>query len=149
MSDEVAANFSALCQYDPIFLDQPFATLFYTINTFANHFMFHVIDEVVTQIIPFGIPLHSYHFHTWNKFIKKTNARILEELESFKLSDWSFGFIIWGIACGISTAVFVIEMIMWSKVKAKWVKKWGRRDDKKQSKAVKKTRIIYVSPAPE
>jgi hypothetical protein len=149
MAEEVAANFSALCQYDPNFLDEPFATFLLTINTLANHFMFHVMDEVVTQIIPFGIPLHWYHFHTWNRFVKKTRARMVEELESFKLCDWSFGFIIWGIACGISTIVFIMEMMMWPRVKAKWAEKWSLGDETMRRKEVRKTRIILVSPAPD
>jgi hypothetical protein len=149
ISDDGAANFSALCQYDPILLDEPFATLPMTINTYADNFMFHVINEVVTQIIPFGIPLHSYHFHTWNRCTKRTKARMLEELESFKLCDWSFGFIIWGIACAISTIVFVMEMLMWPRVKAKWAKKWRIRDEKTQRKQLRKNRNILVRPAPD
>jgi hypothetical protein len=149
INDDVAANFSALCQYDPILLDEPFATLPMTINTFANNFMFHVINEVVTQIIPFGIPLHWNHFHIWNRYTTRTNARMLEELESFKLCDWSFGFIIWCIACGISTIVFIMEMLMWPRVKARWAKKWRIRDGKTQRKQLRKNRNILVSPAPD
>jgi hypothetical protein len=74
---------------------------------------------------------------------------MLEELESFKLCDWNFGFIIWGIACAISTIVFVIEMLMWPRVKAKWAKKWRIRDGKLRKKAVRKDRNILVSPAPD
>jgi hypothetical protein len=149
INDDVAANFSALCQYDPILLDEPFATLPLTINTFADNFMFHVINEVVTQIIPFGIPLHWHHFHTWNRCIKRTKARLVPELESFKLCDWNFGFIIWGIACVISTTVFIMEMLMWPRVKARWAKKWRIRDETMRRKEVRKTRIILVSPAPD
>jgi hypothetical protein len=77
VNEKVAANVSAFCQYDPIPLGSSYATIPVTINTFANHFMFHIIDEVVTQIIPFGIPLHWLHFHTWNRCTSKTNARPL------------------------------------------------------------------------
>jgi hypothetical protein len=149
MGEDVAANFSAICHYVPIYLDEPYATLPVTINTFANHFMFQVIDEVVTQIIPFGIPLHWHHFQIWNRYTKRTTARLLPELESFKLCDWNFGFIIWDIACVISTIVFIMEMLMWPRVKAEWAKKWRIRDETMRRKEVRKTPIILVSPAPD
>jgi hypothetical protein len=55
--------------------------------------------------------------------MRREKVRSCDDLQSLSLDDWGFGFIIWIVSCGVSTVVFIIEMLTWFHVKAKWAKK--------------------------
>ncbi|KAL7013031.1 hypothetical protein ACKWTF_015161 [Chironomus riparius] len=73
-----------------------------------NSILWPIFDEVMNKLIPSGILqylLDAAHSSLKNKFeiMSANEARILT------FEDLKFGFILWIIACGVSTAGFIFE----------------------------------------
>jgi hypothetical protein len=122
------------CNIDLNLLNEPFFTIPVSMITVPNHFLFHAINEVMDRIIPAGIPQHWYNFQMWDRIIRRMKTRILEDLQSLTLDDWGFGFVLWLVACGISTVAFLIEICAWPRVKARWIKKWENKNEQLEMK---------------
>jgi hypothetical protein len=75
-----------------------------------NHFMFHLTDKVVGELIPSGILQHSHDYHWFFTDMKDKPEELGPQV--LRVTDLSFGFVLWLIACGISTAVFVVEWLI-------------------------------------
>jgi hypothetical protein len=122
------------CNVDLNPFKEPFFTIPVSMVTTPNHFLFHAINEVMDRIIPAGIPQHWHNFQIWDRYIRNVHMRSLDELQSLTLDDWGFGFVLWLVACGISTIAFLIEIRAWPRVKARWIKKWENRNEQKEMK---------------
>jgi hypothetical protein len=147
IGDFMIVAFSVRCYDDPLFLDKPFITMPVAMVTFPNHFMFQVINEVMEKIIPAGIPQYWYSLQKWERYIKtRVKIRSLEELKSLSLDDDGFGFVIWLVACGVSSAVFLVEMLSWPWVKVKWARNWKIRYGKSGEKMKMKQPVCLTKP---
>ncbi|KAG5673234.1 hypothetical protein PVAND_003298 [Polypedilum vanderplanki] len=136
-----------LCTKDFSKLDAPFMSYPVALILQRNHFMYHVINEVVDQTIPAGIPQHWFNVYLENWY--KNLSDYKNELKSLKLDDWRFGFDIWLAYLGFSFLVFIIEVLQWPKVKKAWSRKWKIKDERKRKKRAKKrlkTKKIQVKP---
>jgi len=68
------------------------------------------------MLIPSGIPQYLPEFHE-NLYFKKYHDSSLNMPRILRVNDLAFGFILWLIACGISTAGFVAELLFQQIVK--------------------------------
>jgi hypothetical protein len=135
ITNQIIISFiSAGCNVDFNPFKEPFFTIPVTMVIAPNHFLFHAINEVMDRIIPAGIPQHYYNFQMWDRYIRNVHVRSLEELQSLTLDDWGFGFVLWLVACGISTVAFLIEICAWPRVKARWIKKWENKNEQMEMK---------------
>jgi hypothetical protein len=75
-----------------------------------NHFMLHLTDKIVGELIPSGILQHSYDYHWFFTDMKDKPEELGPQV--LRVTDLSFGFVLWLIACSISTAVFVVEWLI-------------------------------------
>ena len=81
-----------------------------------NSFLYPIFDEVMRKLIPSGIPQYLPAFHS--QLLYGTFIESGEHLPKIlTLDDLAFGFIMWMIACGISVASFVGEMLRHKTVK--------------------------------
>ncbi|KAG5672148.1 hypothetical protein PVAND_002301 [Polypedilum vanderplanki] len=135
MTDLSIPLFSKVCSNDPIVLKDSFITLSVAMIVCQNHFLFHVIDDVVEKTIPAGILQHWYDFAKWEKIVRLLKANNREGRRSLSLSEWNFGFVLWSIFCGISTIVFILEMLQWPRIKRKWKIKYDSKDNKIKKKS--------------
>lgn len=74
---------------------------------YMNH-MNHFVNEVFAKLIESGIPQH-FNQRVFNLF---PHPQELIEPKVFTVDDLWFGFLIWLIACGVSTAAFIMEIII-------------------------------------
>jgi hypothetical protein len=75
-----------------------------------NHFMFHLTDRVTRDLIPTGILQRSRDYHFWFREGKDRSEE--EGPQVLRVTDLSFGFVLWLVACSVSTAVFIFECIL-------------------------------------
>ena len=80
------------------------------LGVLENNFIYHLMQDVIDQLIPSGIPQYLIKFYDWIHsrdkvfvFVKKPQVLTLKDLE--------FGFFCWAAACCTSTAVFLIEIV--------------------------------------
>jgi hypothetical protein len=78
---------------------------------YQNNFMFHLVDNVVEALISAGIIQKLKEYHFWFTEGKEKPDED-EGPQVLRVCDLSFGFVIWLIACGISTFAFVIEWLI-------------------------------------
>jgi hypothetical protein len=108
--DFVARN--AKLGLQPKQLKERFIGMHFGISTAKNHFMFHLMNDVLDQLISGGIPQHLNEFHKsmqlWR--LKRKYIREVDDQKSFTIDDLSYGFWIWLIASGISTAIFLVNV---------------------------------------
>jgi hypothetical protein len=75
-----------------------------------NHFLFQLAEDILQHTIDTGIIHQSSKYH--NDFIQKDEVEVEDdEPKVLTLKDLSFGFNIVLIALGVSSAVFVIEVV--------------------------------------
>lgn len=82
------------------------------ISFLNNNFMFELTEDVMSKLVAGGIPQY------FAKFIETFILRpqnIVEEVEIIKctLEDLEFNFVIYLIACGISSFVFLLEILFY------------------------------------
>lgn len=78
--------------------------------TFRNNPLLLDIDELFKKWIPSGIVQHLLDYGKW--FIDRPiEDTILDNRRILSMFDLEYGFVLWLIACGISTIVFICEMI--------------------------------------
>jgi hypothetical protein len=75
-----------------------------------NHFIFQLTDKIVGELLPSGILQHSRDYHWFFAESKETPEELGPQV--LRVTDLSFGFVLWLAACGISTAVFVVEWLI-------------------------------------
>lgn len=79
------------------------------IGTRRSNFFFQLMQNVMVPAVEGGIPQH------FLKYILEVFLHPLEDDPSepkvFSFSDLSFGFVVWGCACGIFLTVFIIELL--------------------------------------
>jgi hypothetical protein len=74
-----------------------------------NHFLYKKYDEVMQRLLSAGIPRK-----LWNEFDHiKPVEKDKSEPKVLNVDDLSFGFIIWLFACGISSSIFISEIIFY------------------------------------
>lgn len=80
------------------------------IATMTNNFIYGVTEDVMSALVVGGIPQY---------FLKYIEKNVLREMpvdppepKDFSIEDLEFGFMIFLICCGISIAIFLIEILM-------------------------------------
>jgi hypothetical protein len=93
-----------------IILDEVILTAQMGICFTRNNFMFQLADRVVGQLLPSGI-LQNFKEYHW--FFTEMKDKPKEHgPQVLRVTDLSFGFVLWLVACSISTAVFVVEWLI-------------------------------------
>lgn len=93
---------------------QKFVTSFHYIGTINTNFMTQLTLDVFTRVIETGI------FQFFEKSFQDSFPPYKNEIKEpkvFSIDDLKFGFIIWIFACGLSTLIFIIEILL------VWIKK--------------------------
>lgn len=73
-----------------------------------NSILYPIFEDITRKLIPSGIP--QYKPKIYGEFMYKRNKRsAVAPQKILAISDLAFGFILWLIACGVSTAVFIGE----------------------------------------
>lgn len=82
-----------------------------------NSFLYPIFDQIMRNLIPSGIPqyLPKLHSRLLFGYFKEIESKIPKVLV---LDDLEFGFIMWLIACGISIAAFLSEILKDQIIKA-------------------------------
>lgn len=75
-----------------------------------NSFIFSTAQKAIRQLIPTGIPQEVKKFHLENLYHARQDDKRGPNV--LRLSDLSFGFLIWLVACGVSSVVFMIEFFV-------------------------------------
>ncbi|CAG9809591.1 unnamed protein product [Chironomus riparius] len=80
------------------------------LGVLRNNFIYHLMQDVIDQLIPSGIPQYLIKFYDWihsrdKRFIFVKIPKVLT------LKDLEFGFLCWAAACSTSTAIFLIEIV--------------------------------------
>jgi hypothetical protein len=90
-------------------LKQSFLTSPLGVRFSRNHFLYKKTDEVTQRLTSAGIMKNLWNdFHNQFKPIPKD----IKEPKVLNVDDLRFGFIIWLVACGISSSVFLSEIII-------------------------------------
>jgi len=82
-----------------------------TLATPRNSFIYDVLNEVLEKLVPAGIPQHLDMFHTEMLF-KAYKPFVDKSPKVLKITDLSFGFVLWLCACGFSASSFLCEMLI-------------------------------------
>lgn len=94
--------------------NEKYDTKLLSTGTMPMNYMSNFINEIFTQLITAGIP----------QYLQNRLLGLLphpydnKEPKEFSLDDLWFGFSIWLIACGISTSVFIMEVLIF------WTRYW-------------------------
>jgi hypothetical protein len=84
----------------------------YSIGVHKNCLLYDLLLNVMERTVTAGIPQYfrSYNFEmNWNF---KSNRKLAEDNRRIlSLNDLEYGYVLWLIACGISTTVFLIELL--------------------------------------
>jgi len=80
------------------------------LGMFRNSILYPIFDKAMKILIPSGIPQYLPEFHE-NLFLTRYHDLSVKMPRILKLDDLAFGFILWLIACGISIAGFVVELL--------------------------------------
>jgi hypothetical protein len=85
----------------------------YSISFYKNSIMHDLLHDVLEKTIPAGIPQYFYKYEQEDRYriSGHKNEEILESRRILSLNDLEYGFVLWAIACGISTTVFIIEYL--------------------------------------
>lgn len=90
-------------------LQQVISVQSYGIRVYKSNFIYHHIEDNMGWLIQGGFPQR--HFN----FIKETVLWFPKDYgkdpQVFSIEDLQFGFIIWGISCGISAFAFLSEVL--------------------------------------
>jgi len=78
--------------------------------TKRNSFIHDVLDDVLDKTIPAGIPQYLLKYH-FDIVFKEFDPGADNEPKVLTLDDLSFGFVLWGFACGIATVSFFFELL--------------------------------------
>lgn len=111
MPEDTLFDLNAQCKCRARVLSECLFTIQIGLSTYRNHFLFDILEKVMEKFIPMGIVQHLFEFYMWihnRPDISDDSKRP----QVFCVSDLSFGFILWLIACGISTAGYFLEIIM-------------------------------------
>lgn len=106
----------------PKVIDQYIALDPWGVCTYFDNFALQLIDNTMPLLIQAGIPQHFYSYLL--EFELHALPLSPKAPRVFKFSDLEFGFVVWLIACGISTLAFSCE-ILWKVVKVKGKKVIG------------------------
>jgi hypothetical protein len=91
----------------PKILKQSIVTRVHGLALFRNNFMYKSTEKIMRVIIEAGIPQYYRNFALDVYFYE----RIAENSpQVFGIEDLHFGFVVWLCACGVSIAVFIIEI---------------------------------------
>jgi hypothetical protein len=80
-----------------------------TISIVRNSIFSDVLNEVMNELIPSGIPQFLYEYGMWSVYRYK-EEKPPNEATILSFSDLEFGFVIWIVVCGISVIEFLLEL---------------------------------------
>jgi hypothetical protein len=75
-----------------------------------NHFIFHLTDNIVGELLPSGILQHSKEYHWFFTDLKDSYEERGPKV--LRITDLSFGFVLWLAACCVSSIAFVTECVI-------------------------------------
>lgn len=87
-----------------------------TLATPKNSFIYGILNEVLEKLVPAGIPQYLDMFHTEMLF-KAYRPFVDRSPKALKITDLSFGFVLWLCACGLSTSGFLAEKLIFKSKK--------------------------------
>jgi hypothetical protein len=122
------------CHFSPLILDEIVVESQGGMGVQRNHYLYFHIQALMERLVEAGIMQMWYAYHKWEYY----RPWVIEELkipQVLTIQGLSFGFIIWLCACGVSTIVFVLEIIIG------WITRRNRRGDN-----LVKVKLIKVQP---
>lgn len=90
-------------------LKETFMTVTSALGLNKNSFIFELFAESFEFLIAYGIPQQILKFHNEHLYPPKEEEPQGPQVLNFL--DLSYGFIIWLTACGVSTVIFLLEII--------------------------------------
>ena len=106
------AAFNSLCQGSAYTLKGFWMTpTLTTLATPRNSLIYDVLNEILEKLVPAGIPKYLEDFHTQLLF-KAYKPVVDGSPKPLKITDLSFGFVLWLCACGASASVFLVEVLV-------------------------------------
>lgn len=85
--------------------------------TYPNNFGFNLVENTMERLIEAGIPQQQLD-NFFDFEMKPLEEEPPKEPKVFAFSDVDFGFVVWLVACAISTTVFILEVSWVSSKKA-------------------------------
>jgi hypothetical protein len=110
MPEDTLQFFNTICRCSPMILEQGLFTIQNGFATYRNHFMFDLTEHLMQRFIPMGIAQHIFDFNHWLIFRQYIEIES-KEPQVLVMNDLGFGFVIWLIACGISTVGYFAEIL--------------------------------------
>lgn len=99
----------------PLYLKERFLSVPVGIGLVKNHFLFHLLEEVVQGLTTGGITQHLWKFY---REVDLSLPKVQPHGPSvLSLDDLSFGFLIWLVACGVAFGAFFMEIFYFWMVK--------------------------------
>lgn len=108
IEDQMLLEMSSEINSNPIVMKEAFLRNTAGLGFHRNCFLFALTEDVFSSLIAFGVPQHVFKFHQEHLYRVILDDPLGPQV--LKISDLSYGFIIWLITCGISTAAFLIEL---------------------------------------
>jgi hypothetical protein len=88
-----------------------FKEVSYSFGLHKNCILYDLLRDVMERIIPAGIPQYLWEYEqNYRRKGLKTEA-VMDNRRILTLADLEYGFVLWSIAIGISTAVFLAEVL--------------------------------------
>jgi hypothetical protein len=114
MSKDLENSFFSQCKKTSLhkIIPELFHTVPIVVELQKECILYELLNDVMRQAIAAGIPQHFWKNEQEVMFNVRPKLRITEDNRRIlSLYDLEYGFVVWLIACGISTAVFVVEFV--------------------------------------
>lgn len=105
MNEEISDVLIVKCKKKGIFIPYSGKRNSFSYAVRHNSFLYPILNEVVDKLLTTGIAQHLYKNYVKTILFEEEK----KQLKVLTLSDLSFGFTLWGVACGISALAFLIE----------------------------------------
>jgi hypothetical protein len=84
----------------------------FSLGLHKNCILYDLLRDVMEKIIPAGIPQHFWKQEQVIKFKSGLKSgQIVDKRKVLSLYNLEYGFVMWMVACGISTVVFFVEFL--------------------------------------
>ncbi|KAG5672231.1 hypothetical protein PVAND_002373 [Polypedilum vanderplanki] len=119
-------------------LEEKFCTQSFVFSLPSNNFFLEPLDHLMKQLIPTGIPQHSFAYHKFMMLIRK-KLKFKKEPQVLTVGSLSFGFIIWLIILSTSFIALFGEIIIYKLI----------QKPKKEQKKIFKVKFAKIHPITE
>lgn len=110
MNDQTLLNITQLCQCKPLVLSEQVTSRVTGIGLPSVDLFSDIVDGFLKRLVPMGILNHLIDYHTWILYRNGIYKAVDEDPKVLTMDDLSFGFILWLIACVISTIGYLLEI---------------------------------------